>query len=111
MNSFNSVRVRSEFKRMADDPTRFERKTDPEPTVVPRLVVSFYGGGPYNLARLIREGGRRSSRAPALGWPKPVPFRLGQQPPRVHLGHPRSSSGSGARSRNTGIRAGRSLCG
>ena len=85
MNSFNSGARAFWIEAYGGRPYRVERKTDPEPIVVPRLAVAVYGGTqPDKLARLMREGDDGLLGRLLWVWPEPVPFRLGQQPPRVH---------------------------
>src|SRR5438270_2336391 len=85
MNSFNSGARAFWIEAYGGRPYRVERKTDPDPIVVPHLAVAVYGGTPPDkLARLIRDGD--DGLLGRLLWvcPEPVPFRLGEQPPRVH---------------------------
>src|SRR5437763_11225918 len=51
--------------------------------VIPHLAVAVYGGTqPDRLARLLREADGLLARMLWV-WPDPIPFRLGQQTPRV----------------------------
>ncbi len=65
-------------------PYRVERKTDPDPIVVPRLAVSVYGGiQPAKLARLVGTADDGLLGRLLWVWPEAVRFRLGQQTPRI----------------------------
>ena len=57
MNGFNSGARAFWIEAYGGRPYRVERKTDPDPIVVPHLAVAVYGGTqPDKLARLLREG-------------------------------------------------------
>jgi Protein of unknown function (DUF3987) len=65
-------------------PYRVERKSHPDPFIIPRLAVAVYGGTqPEKLARLMREGDDGLLGRILWVWPEPVPFRLGHRAPRV----------------------------
>src|SRR5215469_14526725 len=67
-------------------PYRVECKTSPNPIVVPRLVVSVYGGiQPERLRPLLEEVDDGLMGRFLWVWPEPVPFRLGQYAPNVTL--------------------------
>ena len=84
MNSFNSGARAFWIEAYGGRPYRVERKTDPDPIVVPHLAVAVYGGTqPDKLARLLREGDDGLLARLLWMWPEQIPFRLGEQPPRV----------------------------
>src|SRR5207302_703075 len=84
MNGFNSSARAFWIEAYGGRPFRVERKTDPDPIVVPRLAVALYGGTqPDKLARLLREGDDGLLARLLWMWPEQIPFRLGEQPPRV----------------------------
>jgi hypothetical protein len=84
MNSFNSGARPFWIEAYGGRPYRVERKTDPDPIVVPQLAVAVYGGTqPDKLARLLREGDDGLLARLLWAWPESIPFRLGKQPPRI----------------------------
>jgi Protein of unknown function (DUF3987) len=63
---------------------RVERRSHPEPFIIPRLAVAVYGGTqPDKLARLMRGCDDGLLGRMLWVWPEPVPFRLGCQAPRI----------------------------
>jgi len=65
-------------------PYRVERKSEPNPIIVPRLAVAVYGGTqPDRLIRLLREGDDGLLGRLMWLWPEPIHFRLSHQPPRA----------------------------
>lgn len=63
-------------------PFRVERKTSPEPIIVPHLAVAVYGGAqPEKLARLLRDDDDGLLGRMLWLWPAPRPFRLGRMAP------------------------------
>src|SRR5438477_1776134 len=65
-------------------PFRVERKTNPNPIVIPHLAVAVYGGTqPDRLARMLRDADDGLLARLLWVWPEPISFRLGRQTPRV----------------------------
>lgn len=63
-------------------PYRVERVKHPEPIVIQRLAVAFYGTTQPDRLALLMRGADDGLMARILWtWPEPIPFRLGHQAP------------------------------
>src|SRR5438067_1378485 len=84
MNAHNSGGRAFWLEAYGGRPYRVERKASPHPIVIPHLAVAVYGGAPPDrLARLMREADDGLLARMLWVWPEPIPFRLGEQTPRV----------------------------
>src|SRR5438067_3522792 len=84
MNAHNSGGRAFWLEAYGGRPYRVERKASPHPIVIPHLAVAVYGGTqPDRLARLMREADDGLLARMLWVWPEPIPFRLGEQTPRV----------------------------
>jgi Protein of unknown function (DUF3987) len=65
-------------------PFRVERQKNPDPINVPHLAVGVYGGmQPQRLVGLLDAPDDGLFSRLVWFWPKPIPFRLGRETPRV----------------------------
>ena len=65
-------------------PYRVERKSDPDPIIVPRLAAAVYGSvQPDKLVPLLRAADDGLMGRFLWAWPEPLPFRLGHCAPGV----------------------------
>jgi hypothetical protein len=79
MNAYNDAGRTFWVEAYGGRPYRVERKKHPEPIVVPRLVVSVYGGTqPDRLASLMHDADDGLLARMLWTWPNPIPFRLGE---------------------------------
>jgi hypothetical protein len=84
MNTHNSGGRAFWLEAYGGRPYRVERKASPHPIVIAHLAVAVYGGTqPDRLARLMREVDDGLLARMLWVWPEPIPFRLGQQSPRI----------------------------
>jgi hypothetical protein len=84
MNAYNDAGRTFWVEAYGGRPFRVERKKHPEPIVVPRLVVSVYGGTqPDRLAVLMRDADDGLLARMLWTWPNSMPFRLGETPTQV----------------------------
>jgi hypothetical protein len=82
MNAYNDAGRAFWIEAYGGRPYRVERKTRPEPIVIPRLAVSVYGGTqPDKLAALMRDPDDGLLARMLWTWPEPIPFRLGSAAP------------------------------
>jgi hypothetical protein len=86
MNAYGGAGRQFWLEAYGGRPYRVERKTNPNPIVVPRLVVSVYGGiQPERLRPLLQDVDDGLMGRFLWVWPEPVPFHLGQYAPNVTL--------------------------
>lgn len=84
MNAYNDAGRSFWVEAYGGRPYRVERKKNPEPIEVPRLVVAVCGGTqPDKLAMMMREADDGLLARMLWAWPNPIPFRLGEAPTQV----------------------------
>ena len=84
MNAYHSGGRAFWIEAYGGRPYRVERKSSPNPIIIPHLAVAVYGGTqPEKLARLLREADDGLLARLLWVWPEPVRFRLGRQIPGV----------------------------
>jgi hypothetical protein len=82
MNSYNDAGRAFWIEAYGGRPYSVDRKSRPDPILIPRLVVAVIGNiQPSRLTELLREADDGLLSRILWGWPNPVPFRLPQAAP------------------------------
>jgi hypothetical protein len=82
MNSYNDAGRAFWLESYGGRPYSVDRKSRPNPSLIPRLVVGVIGGTqPARLAELLREADDGLLSRILWSWPNPVPFHLSEAAP------------------------------
>jgi hypothetical protein len=82
MTSYNDAGRSFWLEAYGGRPYRVERQKNPEPIIIPRLVVAVCGNTqPDKVAALMRGADDGLLARILWVWPEPMPFRLGRMPP------------------------------